>query len=228
MNMEIFGPIILTFLSGMSTMLGSLFIFIKVKRVEETIVFFLSISASIMTLISLFELMPSSIFIIFNKYSFIFGLITSFLAIILGLLSVFLIEKNIKNNTSSLYRVGVLSLISIFLHNLPEGIIVFMSSYKNLKLGLKLCSAIILHNIPEGISVSIPIYYSTRSRGATLLFTFISSIAEPLGALLSYTFLFKYINNITISYIMLFVSGLMICISINNLLNEILSYKKYN
>ena len=225
--MNIFGPFILTLISGFSTLLGSLFIFIKFKRVEETIVFFLSTSASIMLFISIFELIPDSINIMINKYSCLYGILISLLIFLLGYQTVYFIENKLKKDTTSLYRVGILSMISMMLHNLPEGIIVFMSSYNNFKLGFKLCIAIILHNIPEGICISIPIYYDTGSRGRATLLTLLSSLAEPLGALLSYTILKNHINNTTISYIMLFVSGLMICISINNILKEILSYKLY-
>ena len=116
-------------------------------------------------------------------------------------------------------------MISLMLHNFPEGIAVFMSSYVNIKVGYKLFLAIILHNIPEGISIAVPLYYSKRSRGLAIKYTFISGIAEPIGALLSCIFLKKYINNIIISFILIFVSGLMFSLSINEIYKEI---KKYN
>ena len=50
-------PLLLSFISGISTLLGSVFIFIKIRRVEEFNTFFLSLSMTIMVLISIFDLL---------------------------------------------------------------------------------------------------------------------------------------------------------------------------
>ena len=52
-------------------------------------------------------------------------------------------------------------------------------------LGISICIAIALHNIPEGISIAIPIYYSSKSKKKTILYTFIASLSEPFGAILT-------------------------------------------
>ena len=91
-------------------------------------------------------------------------------------------------------------MIAIILHNVPEGIATFISSSKDISLGISLAIAITLHNIPEGISISIPIYYSTKSKFKALLYTFISGVSEPIGALIAYLFLSKYINDFIIFF----------------------------
>ncbi len=228
MKMEIIGPLLLSLLAGLSTLIGIIFIYIRTNKVEEYIVFFLSFSMTMMISISLFELIPNSIINMINEYK-CYGIIISILIFLLGYQSVYFINKKIKNNNSSLYRIGILSMISLILHNIPEGIAVFMSAYKNIKLGLKICIAIILHNIPEGISIALPLYFSGESRGVCIKYTLLSAIAEPLGALLSFIFLRRVVTNISLSYILLFVSGIMICLSINDILKEIIKYnhKKY-
>ena len=82
-----------------------------------------------------------------------------------------------------------------------------------------------LHNIPEGISIAIPIYYATKSRKKALKMTAISSLAEPLGAILCYVFFKNYINEISIAIILTLVAGIMITLAIHELLPEA---KKYN
>lgn len=88
--------------------------------------------------------------------------------------------------------------------------------------------AIALHNIPEGISISIPIYYSTNSKLKAFFYTFISGISEPLGALISYLFLSKFINNTILGIIYSTIAGMMINISINELYKESINYNKKN
>ena len=224
MNMEIFGPLFLSFIAGLSTLLGCVFIYIKYKNIDKFIVISLSFSISIMILISLFDLMPNSVLSIINYYGLYFGLIIILLVFILGYLTIYMITNKIKSD-SSLYKIGILSMISLMIHNFPEGIAVFMSSYVNIRVGYKLFLAIILHNIPEGISIAVPLYYSKRSRGLALKYTFISGIAEPIGAIISYIFLKNYINNLIISFVLIFVSGLMLSLSINEIYKEV---KKYN
>ena len=215
-------PLLLSLLAGLSTLIGGLFIFIRTNKVGEFITLSLSLSLGIMISISILDLIPMSVPIILNNYGVIYGIIITILTFLLGYLFIYILEKRIKNNNSNLYKIGIISMISMILHNFPEGIAVFMSAYTNLKLGIKMCAAIMLHNIPEGIAISIPLYYSGESRGSVIKKTLISGISEPIGALLSYIFLSRVINKLFLSFILIFVSGLMISLSINNILKELI------
>ena len=127
--------------------------------------------------------------------------------------------------TNDLYKLGILNMLALILHNFPEGIATFMSSYKDIELGLKLGLAIAFHNIPEGISIAVPIYYATKSKKNALFKTFLSGIAEPIGAILAFIFLSKYITDELISIILLLVGGIMITLAIEVILPKA---KKYN
>ena len=81
--------------------------------------------------------------------------------------------------------------------------------------------AVTLHNIPEGICIALPLYQSTKSVTKVMLSCLLVSISEPLGGIIAYLFLRNSINNLTISIILLFVSGLMITLSINNIYKEV-------
>ena len=83
-----------------------------------------------------------------------------------------------------------------------------------------------LHNIPEGISIAVPIYYATGSKKLAFCNAFISGMAEPLGAILAFIFLKNYISEMMISIILIIVAGLMITLSIQELLPESLKYKE--
>ncbi len=115
-------------------------------------------------------------------------------------------------------------MLVLILHNFPEGIATFMSSYQDINLGLKLALAITLHNIPEGISIAVPLYYSTNSKKQALLKTFASGIAEPLGALIAYIFLSKYITSTLINIILILVGGIMITLALDCIYPSAKSY----
>jgi len=57
-------------------------------------------------------------------------------------------------------------------------------------LGLPLVLAIALHNIPEGAVVFSPVYTATKSKSTAFLYTFVSALCEPFGALV-FGFLFR-------------------------------------
>lgn len=82
-----------------------------------------------------------------------------------------------------------------------------------------------MHNIPEGISISMPIYYSTKSKKKAFLYTLVSALSEPLGAFLAFIFLYKIINNLIMGILLSLIAGIMIHISLCELLPTSLSYK---
>ena len=217
-------------IAGLSTMLGCLFIFIKVKNINRFLSISLSFSAMVMMLISIFDLIPHSFFYLLLKHKFN-GLILSIIVFIIGILLIkfsnYIINK-LEEKGSSLYKLGIISAIVLMLHNIPEGIITFLTSSNDLKLGLKVAIAITLHNIPEGICIGVPIYYSTHKVGKAIKTTLISGLSEPLGAILAYLFLYKYINNTILNIIFILVAGIMISLAINDILKESLKFSNKN
>ena len=75
----------------------------------------------------------------------------------------------------------------IGIHNFPEGLATFLAALQDPSLGAAIAIAIALHNIPEGISVSVPIFYATGSRKKAFLYSVLSGLAEPIGAIIAYT-----------------------------------------
>lgn len=117
-----------------------------------------------------------------------------------------------------LMRMGVLSALAIAIHNFPEGIVTFMSSINDPSLGLAIAIAIAIHNIPEGIAVAVPIYFATGSRKKAFFYSFLSGISEPVGALLAFAILFIFFNKLLVGVFMGMVAGIMVFISLDELL----------
>ena len=219
---------LITIISGFSTLLGFLFIYIKNKR-ENIISNALGFASGVMITISIIDLLPNSFFE-FLKYknkNIAFFLIILF--ILLGILISGIINSRVESNNKKnlkLYKLGIITMFTIILHNIPEGIVTYITTTNNIKLGILFSFSIALHNIPEGISISIPIYYSTGSKLLAFLYTFVSALSEPLGAIITYLFLYKYINNLILGSIYAIIAGMMINISINDLFKESLEYNK--
>lgn len=227
--MEIIGALLISTIAGLSTILGSLVIFFKFKEknINNFITLSLAFSLSIMIGISVTDLIPESTHILLLNWGIGKGIIISLITFIIGIILIKYLHKIINKTAqkNDLYKLGILNMLALILHNFPEGIATFMSSYKDIELGLKLALAITFHNIPEGISIAVPIYYATKSKKNAIYKTFLSGIAEPIGALLAYIFLSKYITDSLISVILLLVGGIMITLAIDIIYPKA---KKYN
>ena len=112
-----------------------------------------------------------------------------------------------------LARTGIFTALAISIHNFPEGVATFTATLKDPALGISIAIAIAIHNIPEGISVSLPIYYATGSRKKAFLYSLVSGLAEPVGALIGYFFLWAFFNDMVFGMIFASVAGVMVFIS---------------
>lgn len=136
-------------------------------------------------------------------------------------------------HSKKLLRMGLFTALAIAIHNFPEGLATFLAALEDPTIGIPIAIAIALHNIPEGISVSIPIFYATGNRKKAFVYSFLSGLAEPIGAVIAYAALYYFVggeSGVIPSNIMgiLFsaVAGIMVYISLDELLPTSRAYCK--
>ena len=137
-------------------------------------------------------------------------------------------EPKDTDRNSGLLRMGYMSAIAIAIHNFPEGIATFVSAMNDPALGVTIAVAIGIHNIPEGIAVAIPIYYATRSRKKAFWYSLLSGLAEPLGAVVGYFMLAYFFHESFMGIILAGVSGIMVYISLDELLPTAEKYGEHH
>jgi ZIP family zinc transporter len=123
---------------------------------------------------------------------------------------------------------GLFSALAIAIHNFPEGLATFMAAINDPTLGVSIAVAIAIHNIPEGISVSVPVYYSTRSRKKAFWLSFLSGLSEPVGALIGYFILRSFVSDAAFGMIFASVAGIMVYISLDELLPTAEEYGEHH
>jgi ZIP family zinc transporter len=122
--------------------------------------------------------------------------------------------KTTSKEKEKMLRTSFITFLALGLHNLPEGLGVYLSTLSNTRLGLQLAAGIMLHNIPEGMAVAIPLYAATKSHSKVLWWTLLNGLAEPLGVILGGAFLQPFISQALLSQCLAVVGGIMVCISI--------------
>ena len=200
---------IITSFAGFATMLGILPIFFSGRKQDIIIPFSLAFSAGVMLSISFFSLIPEATSLIGNVFLMVPTMLLTGIFVVCGILFSAFVDGKIEKKFSSnlLYRVGIVSVIALIFHNIPEGITTFLSSSQDLLLGITLA-----------ISIAIPIYYATYSKKKAVFFTFLSGFSELFGAVLAYLFLAPIITSFGLGAILAMAAGIMIHISVYELL----------
>jgi ZIP family zinc transporter len=121
-------------------------------------------------------------------------------------------------------RTGLLVALGLGIHNFPEGMATFAGTLQDVSLGVAIAGAIALHNIPEGLAVSAPIYAATGSRSKAFLWSFLSGLAEPVGAGVAAFFLLPILNETVLGLMLAVVAGIMVFISLDELVPVARSY----
>jgi zinc transporter, ZIP family len=133
-------------------------------------------------------------------------------------------DKKNKN----LMRMGFFSALAIAIHNFPEGLATFMAGLQDPAIGISIAIAIAIHNIPEGIAVSVPIFHATGSKRKAFILSFMSGLAEPLGALVGYFLLRQFFSDEVFGFVFASVAGIMVYISLDELLPTAEKYGKHH
>ena len=125
-----------------------------------------------------------------------------------------------------LLRMGIFTALAISIHNFPEGLATFMSALQDPQIAIAVAIAIAIHNIPEGIAVAMPIYYATGNRKKAFLFSFLSGLTEPIGALIGYLIFLPIMSDLVFGIVFASVAGIMVFISLDELLPASREYGK--
>jgi ZIP family zinc transporter len=219
--------LLLTLIAGLSTGIGSaIAYFIKRPKISY-LSFSLGLSAGVMIYISFMELLPNAI----QSIGQIWGLVAFFIGIGVTSLIDWLVpesenpheykgidEPTARGEDNYLMRAGLLTALAIGIHNFPEGLATFASALSDVKLGVFIAIAIAIHNIPEGIAVSVPIYYASLNKNKAFIYSFLSGISEPVGAIIGYLILLPFLTQAVLAAILAFVAGVMIYICLDELL----------
>jgi ZIP family zinc transporter len=247
-----FGTLLLAFglsmFAGLSTGIGSAMAFFTSRTSTKFLSVSLGLSAGVMIYVSFVELFPEAIHSLSGEYGENKAKWITVAGFFGGILLIGIIDKLIpsmdnphemrrveeidteKNSKgkSKLMRVGVFTALAIAIHNFPEGMASFTATLIDPSLGIAIAVAVAIHNIPEGIAVSIPVFYATGNKKKAFWLSFLSGLAEPVGALAVWFILMPFLSESLMGIIFSVIAGIMVFISLDELLPAAEEYGEHH
>ncbi|MDP3448667.1 MAG: zinc transporter ZupT [Eubacteriales bacterium] len=237
----------LTLLAGLSTGIGSALSLLTKKTNTRFLSVALGFSAGVMIYVSFVEIFVKAKDTLVAALGEKPGTWATVGGFFLGILLIALIDKLIPQaenphevhtveemdgkseaHKANLMRMGLFTALAIAIHNFPEGLATFTAALKDPNLGIPIAIAIAIHNIPEGIAVAVPIFYATGSRKKAFWLSFLSGLSEPVGALIGYLLLSRFFNDVLFGIIFASVAGIMVYISLDELLPSAREYGEHH
>lgn len=238
----------LTLLAGLATGVGSAAALLAKRTNTKMLAIALGFSAGVMIYVSFVEIFGKAKSALIPELGLRTGSWATVAAFFGGMAVIGLIDKLVPSyenphemhlieemnlgaphqDDPELLRMGLLSALAIAIHNFPEGLATFTVALRDPQLGIPIATAIAIHNIPEGIAVSIPIFYATGNRRKAFLLSFASGLSEPLGALIGYFLLFPFMSETLFGVLFASVAGIMVFISLDELLPAARRYGKHH
>lgn len=225
----------LTLVTGLATGLGSAIAFFARRTHTRFLAASLGFSAGVMLYVSFVEILRKAQAALEAAHGPRLGPVLTAAAFFAGIALIAVVDQLVPSaenpheargvedmakapTDAGLQRMGVFVALAIAIHNFPEGMATFMGALQAPRIGIPIAVAIAIHNIPEGIAVSVPIYYATGSRRKAFTYSFLSGLAEPVGAVAGYLLLRTFFTDAVFGYVFAAVGGIMVFISLDELL----------
>ena len=125
-----------------------------------------------------------------------------------------------KCHNQHLEHVGILASIAVVIHNIIEGMTLYITATSDIKAGLLLCLAIGLHNIPLGIIISSTL----QTKKELVINSFVLTISTFIGGLIVFL-ISGMISETLVGILLSLTSGMIIYIAFIELLPQIINSK---
>ncbi|WP_203568660.1 zinc transporter ZupT [Aestuariimicrobium ganziense] len=230
--------LLVSLLAGLATSVGG-FLALSRRVLERTwLAVSLAFAAGAMLLVSLMQVLPLGIDSLSDRYAPMPANALGYGAFFVGILLVLAIDRFLPGElnpnetegreaevssgeapqTRHLLRSGLLVALVLSLHNFPEGMATFFTTYTEPQVGITLAVAIAIHNVPEGIAVAAPVYAATRSRTKALAWATVSGLTEPLGGLFAALLVSFVVPQTLFGMFYALVAGMMVFLAVDELL----------
>ena len=216
--------LLITFIVGLFFMIGAL-VSLYIKNKNNLISFSLGISFILMILLALIDILPEclELFSSFKYLSMISG-------ILIGFGTLLILDKLVPHHHSGddhnhLIHIGVMTSITLILHNIVEGIGISAIIESSLKAGIIYAIGVALHNIPFGIKITTML---SDDKKKMWIYTVLLTLSTFAGGVLVFGFS-NILSNFLLGSLLSITMGMIIYIVVFELYSELKeNFNKYS
>lgn len=237
--------LLVSLLAGLATSLGGVLAMHRRTLQREYLAVALAFAAGAMLLVSFVQILPIGLGNLRESWPEGSAQAFTYLSFFGGIALVLLIDRllpaslnpsEIEGREASLsasdarrnlrmLRSGLLVGMVLALHNFPEGMATFFTTYREPAIGITLAVAIAVHNVPEGIAVAAPVFAATGSRRKAFFWATLSGLTEPLGGLAAAALITWVIPETVFGVFYGIVAGMMVFLALDELLQASWRYQ---
>ncbi len=226
--------LLLTLILGIFIIFGAMIVFLFENN-EKFTLFSISLAFGVMTMLIIIDLLPEA-FEVINSGNMLYNVIYILIGASIGFIFLKVLDHFIPdhddgldtdndNEDKNLKHIGLVSSVALVIHNIIEGMAIYLLVSSSLKAGLMACLGVGLHNIPLGMVIASTFYKSNNSRKNTLMIILSISLSTFVGGLLVYLFNLTSIMDILESITITLTIGMMLYIVLMELLPKIINSK---
>lgn len=191
--------LLITFLLGIFIGIGAILAFFFQNK-KKMLDFIFALALSLLLMLIAFDLLPEIIEIFTMTYIWLF-LLLAFVGILLfKVLDEFIPEhqhdKHLtkQENATNMNHIGTLTTIALVIHNIIEGMAIFIAAANDVSLGIMMSLGVGLHNIPLGMIITTTFTQSNTKKSKVGFYIFALCISSFLGGAIAYVFEITNVN----------------------------------
>ncbi len=217
--------LIVTLILGLFILLGALIAFLIKKR-EKVVDFSLGLAFGVISMLILTDLLPEVMEHLEGKTIFLAVLFT-----IIGILLSKLIDKFIPDHeeehmnklelNNNLIHIGVITSLTLALHNIIEGMAVYSTMLTSTSLGVGITLGVGFHNIPLGMVIAGTFYQSGENKYKIAINLILVSLSTFVGGLIMFFLNLEEISPLLEGILLSITLGMLLFISFDELLPRI-------
>jgi ZIP family zinc transporter len=236
-----FLALLLTLLVGLFILLGNVFAK-KCKDNKRFTDFSISLAFGVIIALIIFEITPEVYEILIGELSLVRTILCIVILVLIGIFILKILDsfiphheheahhshkhKNDDCHNNHLNHIGLISASAVIIHNIIEGMSLYLVSSNDITSGLLMCIGIGLHNIPMGLVIASTLYNSNYSKKQTLIVSIVVSLSTFVGGLIM--LILGGVPPLIEGILLGITLGMLIYISLFELLHQIyhMKYKK--
>ena len=208
----------LTFLLGVFILIGTIISFF-LKKQDKVLDFIFAFALSLLSMLVIFDLLKEIIEHLKITHIYLFLLFSMLGLLIFKVIDDFIPEhedhKMTKKEVKKNYvHIGLLATIALIIHNIVEGMAIYLATLSDISLGINMSIGVGLHNIPLGIIITTTLTMSDAKSSKYFLLLGSLFISSFIGGFIPYILNLNTVNDLIIGSLLSLTMGMLLYIII--------------